>query len=86
MSERNTLEREAYRLGAVELRQAAEKQAQPQAREQMLKDAQVLERFAQIMPRAKTRRQAWLEREKQKLEEQRREKARNQDRGAGMEL
>jgi hypothetical protein len=55
------------------------------SRERMWEDARLLEYFSQSMPTPKTKRQVLKERMWQKVEEQRREKARARDRGMEME-
>jgi len=86
MVERNNLEREAYRQEAASLRKAAEQQAQQIARERMLKDALILEKFAERMPKPKTKRQIAKEWLWQEVQKQRREKSRATERDNGLEL
>jgi type IV secretion system T-DNA border endonuclease VirD2 len=84
--ERNKHEREEYRKTAAEVRLDAEKETDQAIREQLLKDAQALDRFAETMPKAKTKRQVWKEFLWQKRQEREREKKRAADRSEGMEL
>jgi len=81
MAERNKLERQAYRQEGAALRQKAEKETNEAERERMLKDAGLLEQFAQRMRHPKTKRQALKMRMWQYVEKDRREKARALDRG-----
>ncbi len=85
MAERNKLEREAYRQEAAALRQEAEQQTMQAAREQMLKDARILEQFALRMPKPKTKRQATKERMMQELQRLQREKRRAKERDNDLE-
>ena len=84
MSERNQMERAAYREEAQKLLAAASAQTDLKKKESILSAARDLERFSRTMPKPKTRRQVWLERERQKVEAQRREKTRSRDRDEGM--
>jgi len=85
MKERNKLEREAYRQEATALRQAADKQMDEKEREQMWKDARLLESFSQSMPTPKTKRQAVKEWMWQEIQKKRREKNRAKERDNGLE-
>jgi len=85
MADRNKLEREAYRQEATALCQAVDQQPQQADRERMLKDARILEQFAERMPKPKTKRQATKEWIRHKVEEQRRQKNRSNDRGEDLE-
>ena len=85
MRERNQIERAAYQEEAQKLRVAAAVQEDLKKKEAMLKAASDLERFSRTMPKAMSRRQVWLERERQKREDQRKEKNRDCDRGMDME-
>jgi type IV secretion system T-DNA border endonuclease VirD2 len=85
MAERNKLEREAYRQEARALCQEAEQQTREADRERMLKDARILEQFAERMPKPKTKGQSTKEWIWQKVEAKRREKSRSKNRNNELE-
>jgi len=84
MAQRNKREREANLQEAAELRKAAALKTQ-QEREQLLRDARLLEQFAQRMPQAKSWRQEVMEKAFAKVLEERKIKFRHHGREEDME-
>jgi len=84
MAERNKREREAYQKEAEELRKTAELKSQQES-QRLLKDAQLLEQFAKRMPKAKSRRQEFMEKKWQEILKLRQFEIRRQNRGEEME-
>jgi hypothetical protein len=87
MRERNNRERESYREEARKLRARAAKEQQDQEKQKTLSRlAGDFERFAETMPKPKTRRQLLKERAQHRNQEQQRQKNQSKERGAGLEL
>ncbi len=85
MAERNKREREAYRQEAEKLRKDATLKSQQES-QRILKDAQLLEQFAQRMPKAKSRRQEFMKEQYEKIMGQRKFNIQRPSRGEEMEL